>query len=76
MIDEDKIIGEGSLLWCVVNVDRDDPEDTTIQFWLANDIDHLCEQIRGEWEMDKYWEEQFEQDWGYYILPKLIGTAS
>jgi hypothetical protein len=76
MIDKDKINGKGSLLWYVLLIDKDDPEDSSVDFWLANDIDDLYEQVKDDWEIDEYMEDQFEQDWGYYILPKVIGTAS
>ena len=74
MIDKEKIIGEGSLLWCLISIDRDDPQDSVVNFWLADSEDDLYEQIKEDWEIDEYMEEQFEEDWGYYILPKLIGT--
>ena len=74
MIDKEKIIGEGSLLWCLIIIDRDDPQDSYVDFWLADDIDDLYEQVKDNWEIDEDMEEQFAWDWGYYILPKLIGT--
>jgi hypothetical protein len=76
MIDKNKIIGEGSLLWCIILIDQSDHEDSSVNFWLADDIDHLYEQVKENWDIDEVTEEQFAWDWGYYILPKLIGTAS
>jgi hypothetical protein len=75
MIDKDKINGKGSLLWCVILIDQSDHEDSSVDFWLADDIDDLYEQVKDNWEIDEDMEEQFAWDWGYYILPKLIGTA-
>jgi hypothetical protein len=76
MIDKDKINGKGSLLWSVILIDQSDPEDSSVAFWLADNIDDLYEQIKEDWDMDESMEDQFEQDWGYYILPEVIGTAS
>jgi hypothetical protein len=75
MIDKEKIIGEGSLLWCLIIIDRDDPQDSFVNFWLADSEDHLYEQIKKDWEIDEMLETEFNYDWGYYILPKLIGIA-
>jgi len=75
MIDKEKIIGEGSLLWCLIIVDRDDPQDSFVNFWLADSEDHLYEQIKKDWDIDEMLETEFNYDWGYNILTKLIGTA-
>jgi hypothetical protein len=75
MINREEINGEGHLLWCVILVDKDDPEDTTVQFWLATDADDLYDQIKVEWDIDKVMEEQFAWDWGYCILPRVIGAV-
>ena len=75
MIDKEKIIGEGSLLWCLIIVDRDDPQDSFVNFWLADSEDHLYEQIKKDWDIDEMLETEFNYDWGYHILTKLIGTA-
>ena len=75
MINKEKIDGKGSLLWCLIIIDRDDPQDSVVNFWLADDDEDLYEQVKKEWEVDEMLETEFRHDWGYYILPKLIGTA-
>ena len=75
MINKEKIEGKGSLLWCLIIIDRDSPQDSVVNFWLADDEDNLYEQIKEDWDIDEMLETEFRYDWGYYILPKLIGTA-
>ena len=77
------INGEGAKLWGVITVDTDRYADSTLQMWLANDEDHLREQILEEWLQDYEeddWmkgevEKQFEREWDVVILPKEIDMA-
>ncbi len=74
------INGEGAKLWGLVKVDRDRSRDTSLEMWLANDEEHLKEQILDEWlehteEGDWMREEitrDFENDWECSILPYEI----
>ena len=75
MIDKKKIRGKGNLLWCLIIIDQDNQEDSSVNFWLANDEDDLYEQVKKAWDIDEMLETEFRYDWGYYILPKLIGIA-
>jgi hypothetical protein len=71
------INGEGTRLWGVIRVDKDRSSDTSLQMWLANDEEHLKEQILEEWLQDyndegdsfrKQVEKDFETDWEYRII--------
>jgi hypothetical protein len=70
------INGEGTRLWGVFIVDTDRPKDTLLQMWLANDEEHLKEQLLVEYLQDydegdsfrKQVEEDFETDWEYRII--------
>jgi len=75
-IDKNKIQGTGSNLYIVTMVDLDDSEDTSFQLWRADSEDHLYEQTKedfsnGSEEMERYFENEV---WGYYWIPKFIGT--
>jgi hypothetical protein len=43
------INGEGTGLWGLVRVDGNRSRDTSLEIWLANDEEHLKEQILEEW---------------------------
>ena len=74
-----QISGEGSKLWGVIHVDLDDTCDSGLSMWLANDETHLKEQVKEDWlgEEEEDWlheelEKNFEESWGYSVLPKEI----
>ena len=77
------INGEGTRLWGVIRVDKDRSSDTSLQMWLANDDEHLKEQILGEWLQDyndgdwmrKEIERDFENDWECSIIPYEIDMS-
>ena len=72
----------GKKLFIVTFVDEDDSEDTSSSMWLANDEDHLFDLVKEEYvgETDEDDEddpvaEAFENDWGFTILYKEVGTV-
>jgi hypothetical protein len=77
------INGEGTKLWGLVRADSDRSRDTSLEMWLANDEEHLKEQILEEWlestcEGDwlrKEIEKDFENDWDCSILPFEIDLS-
>jgi len=77
------INGEGEKLWGLVRVDRDRSSDTSLEMWLANDEEHLKEQLLEEYLQDyddgdwfrKEVEKDFENDWEDSILPFEIDMA-
>ena len=77
------INGEGTRLWGVIRVDKDRSSDTSLQMWLANDDEHLKEQILEEWLQDynagdwmrKEIERDFENDWECSIIPYEIDMS-
>ena len=79
-----RINGEGNILFTVVTVDREDCEDTTTELWLANDEDHLADQVMMEFlgvetiedAEDHEMKFQFDEDWGFSIIPTEIGKVS
>lgn len=84
-IEDDKVKGEGKQLWAVISIDTEDHEDTSTEFWRANDEDHLYEQAKKSFlgvDQDEEVEdddqasmfvEKFDEEWGFEILYKLIG---
>ena len=77
-----QIYGEGSKLWGVIHVDIDDACDSGLTMWLANDETHLKEQVKEDWvdEEEEDWlreglEKNFEESWGYSVLPKEIDLS-
>lgn len=78
--EEGAVIGEGKNLWTVIYV-SEDHEDSTVQLWLADDEEHLYEQVKsdvvGE-EGDHGYEqmsEQFEFElWGHEIVFNKVAT--
>ena len=71
---DNKLTGnpKGRFIWAVINVDTDDTEDSSVEFYLANDEDDLFEvwlKDNGLGEDDR---EMVEEDWGYKLLPKKI----
>lgn len=77
------INGEGTRLWVLVRVDRDHYSDTSLQMWLANDEEHIKEQLleeylqdydEGDW-MRREVEKDFDNDWKYSILPFEIDLS-
>jgi hypothetical protein len=71
----------GKKLYAVVNVDREDSEETTVQLWAANDEDDLFDLVKadycGEAANDIHREEvelKFDEDWGICILATELGT--
>mgnify|MGYP001298306480 CR=1 FL=1 len=79
-----QINGEGNRLFVVVRVDQSDCEDTITELWLANDEEHLKEQVMIEYLGVETVEEAeddiakfgFDEDWGFSILPTEIGKVS
>lgn len=79
-----KVNGEGNTLFAVVTVDREDCEDTTTELWLANDEYHLEEQVMLEFlgvdtieeAEDHEMKFQFDEDWGFSIIPTKIGSLT
>jgi hypothetical protein len=77
------INGEGSKLWGVINVDTDRSYHSELEMWLANDSEHLKEQIMEELlqdyeEEDWMWEKtrnNFEDSWENNILPNEIDVS-
>jgi hypothetical protein len=73
-------------LFIVTNIDEDDAEDTTSSMWLANDEDHLFDLVKEEYvgesdedddedDEDDPVAEAFDNDWGFTILYKEVGTV-
>ena len=77
------INGEGTRLWGLVKVDSDRSSDTSLEMWLANDEEHLKEQLLEEYLQDyddgdwlrKEVEKDFENDWECSILPFEIDIS-
>ena len=77
------INGEGAKLWGLVRVDRERSRDTSLEMWLANDEEHLKEQLLeeylqdyddGDWMRGEV-EKDFENDWECSILPFEIDMS-
>ena len=62
----------GKFIWAVINVDTDDSEDSSVEFYLANDEDDLFEVWLKDNGLDEDDREMVEEDWGYKLLPKKI----
>ena len=71
-----KITGNplGKFIWAVINIDTDDSEDSSVEFYLANDEDDLFEVWLKENDLTEDDREMVEEDWGYKLLPKKIAT--
>lgn len=71
---------KGKALFTLTLIDNDDTEDTTVQFWRANDHDHLQELFikdstsEDDSEYDDMMVSQIEEDWGINILPLHIAN--
>jgi hypothetical protein len=87
-IPTEEIHGKGSQLWALIFVDEDDAEDTNLELWRADDEEDLYQQYKSSWdeeneddeddeeESDDFFMQRLDDDWGYKILPKLIGKIS
>jgi hypothetical protein len=73
-IEDVQITGEGEFLYAVTSIDTDDSEDTSTTLWLANDEEHLYEQVKEDWDIDTFQEDYFQNDWGCTILWTKLGT--
>ncbi len=84
VIITEKIHGEGKLLFTVTRVDREDCEDTTTDLWLADDENHLEEELKMDFynvesaeELEEMEEDPFgpiwDDEYGFSIIPNLIG---
>jgi hypothetical protein len=74
------VVPAGKKLYAVVNVDREDSEDTTVQLWAANDEGDLFDLVKadycGEAADDIHREAvelMFDDDWGICILTTELG---
>jgi hypothetical protein len=86
LLETEKIQGDltGALLFLVTTIDTDDAEDTTSEFWQANDEDQLYNLVKQSYvgedfmEEDDFMSEQlidkFDEDWGINILYKHIAN--
>jgi hypothetical protein len=79
------IYGEGKYLYIVTHVDTDDSEDTTVQMWLSNSEEELCETIMEdiigdtdltEEELKQIRERYDFEMWGQTILIKKIAEVA
>lgn len=82
--------GVGKKLFGIIWVQVNMPENSYVNYWLANDEEHLQKQIRAKLEEafnngtwcaqddlgDESFEKQFETDWNYHIKPFEIGNIS
>jgi hypothetical protein len=69
-------LGEGKLVWAVISVDEEDHEDSNVTIWRADSEEHLYDQVKKEMVGDdEEYQEEFEDAWGYKILPKRIGEV-
>jgi len=82
LIDPTLVYGTGSDLWTVVYIDTQDPENTSIWYWRADDQDHLrsqvCEDHSGYPETDlerEMGESNFNENWGVTILHTHLGMV-
>ena len=85
-LDEKFVFGKdgGKKLFAVINVDTDDSEDSTVELWRADDDAELEKLVKSHycWDDDEENEEdynemvsqQFDEDWGFKLIPKEIGT--
>jgi hypothetical protein len=76
-LDWDQPHGEGKILWAVISVDTDDAEDSNVSLWRADSEEHLYEQVKADWlgEDEEELADDFEEDWGYKIIPKRLGEV-
>jgi len=85
-IDDSTVQGNihGTKLFIIQIIDEDDTEDSSVELWRANDENDLHDQVKEFYvdEPDEDAEEGeeepmsilFEDDWGFKILFKEIGT--
>lgn len=69
---------KGRFLFSVVTVDQSDTEDSITTIWRANNEYELSDLVKKEYcgdEEDAFYEEigqQFDDDWGFNILPTKL----
>jgi hypothetical protein len=64
------IYGSGKHCYAVMMIDVDEPIDSRVELWSADDYDDLYNVIQEAFSLD---DEQMEQTWGLEIRPTLIG---
>lgn len=72
----------GNQLFSVIRIDQDDVEDSMVELWRAKSVEDLKKKIEEEYidynneddeEEVKFAKQRFEEDWGYSVMPTLIG---
>lgn len=75
-------VNSKSKLFGLIIVDKDDSEDTSLELWVVDNEEQLRKAKLAEYAGDgedseelSYMEQEFDNDWGIYLLPKDLGTT-